>query len=58
VPCAGAPGREILVQITVITFIAAIVNTALVYGFSSMTVPLAFSTRRPVRAPLAGFPVQ
>jgi uncharacterized membrane protein len=47
-----------LVHIIVITFIAAIVNAALVYGFSSMTVPLAVSTRRPVRAPLAGFPVQ
>ena len=46
------------VHITVITFIAAIVNAALGYGFSSMTVSLAVSTRRPVGAPMAGFQVQ
>jgi hypothetical protein len=47
-----------LVHITVISFIAAIVNAALVYGFLSTTASFAVATCRPVRARLAGFPVQ
>jgi hypothetical protein len=46
-----------LVHITVITFIAAIVNAPLVFGCPSPTGSYAAATRRPVRAPLAGVPV-